>query len=107
MVIGDYDIDAISTQLSNRRDGVGATVARHHNSRFCFARSAHPSFSKVVAVTQTVGNERDYDSAARPECACQQRHRGDPIHVVIAVNENGFAGSGRADEPIDGNVQIG
>ncbi len=79
----------------------GAAVAGHEHGRPGGNRGADTRFAQVVAVVDAVGRERDRIGAEVAERPDEDGGGAHPVHVVVTVNKDRFAGSNGGAQSID------
>ncbi len=107
MVVGDDHVDPRRLQVRDRRMRARSAVAGHDQRGAGGLRGAHARRAQVVAVRETMRNERHRRATERAQRAHHQRGGTDAVDVVVAVNENRLTGAHRSRQTLDGTIEIG
>ena len=93
VVIGDHHADARGARLPHRLHRRDAAVAGDDQRGAGRAGRVEAGRSEVVAVAQTVGDERHDVRPGGAEGAGEHRGGALAVHVVVAVHQDGAAGA--------------
>lgn len=101
-MVGDDYVDARTAQLGDRFPCACPAIASEDNGSVVLDRGANSRGAEIVTVLDSSRNKGNGLGAEFAQRAVHDRRRADTIHVVVAVNENGFTFSAGASKTIDG-----
>ena len=95
MVIGDDDPDPGRFGRPGGFDGRDAAITGDDQAGAALFRAGEAGRTKVVPITEPVGNERDHLGTGEPEGAGQDRDGGLAVDVVVPVDHDRLMGRHR------------
>lgn len=92
-MIRDNDPDPGIPGGPHRLNGRDSAIARDDERCSGGLCGREPGGSKVIAIAQAMGQERNYVCTGDPERTSQQSRRALSVHVVVTVNHDAGAGA--------------
>jgi len=106
VVIGDDHVDARRPCGADGRDGGDAAVARDDEASAQPLGGGEPGGPEVVAIPETVGDERLHRGSGGAQYARQHRRGALAVDIVVAVHKDRVAGAHRARHEIQRDPHV-
>jgi len=106
-MIGHDDVDALLGHQRNFVNGADPAVCRDDQLRALLGRFLKGMGADAIPVPDAVGDVPVHVAAQPSQDPSDQRSTRNTVHIVVAVDENAFAGSQRLLNPRDRRVHPG
>ena len=101
VMVGDHDVDAVLPRAPHRVHRGDAAVAREDEAGTDTEGFGQPRGAEVVTIAEAVGDERFRLGAGGAQRAGEERGGALPVHVVVAVDQDGVTRLHRAGDDVD------
>jgi hypothetical protein len=102
VVVEHDDIDSSSAESLDFGHRIRAAIHRDQKARGVLRHAAFEArLAKAVALLHAVGEKAGWFRAVGAEEPCEDRQRGDAVHIVVSVNDDAFVSTECGREPVD------